>query len=131
MRKSGRPLVASSGAPVLPAGLSKSVPLLAARSGTDVAVSWDVASCPAAAYHVYRGTIGDFTTFTSGACDLPPTGSAVVAMPDDAWFLVVATDGAATDGSWSRTADGSELSYAGASLACPAITAHAAGGACP
>jgi hypothetical protein len=51
-------------------------------------------------------------------------------MPDDSWFLVVATDGIDTDGSWSRDGSGTELNYSGASAACPEITEHAAGGVC-
>ncbi len=52
-------------------------------------------------------------------------------MPDDSWFLVVATDGVSTDGSWSRDGAGNELDYAGASAVCPAITQHLANHACP
>jgi hypothetical protein len=80
--------------------------------------------------NVYSGSIGDYSTFTAAECGLPPTGSATVAMPDNSWFLVVATDGIDTDGSWSRDASGTELNYSGASAVCPAITAHAAGGVC-
>jgi len=52
-------------------------------------------------------------------------------MPDDSWFLVVATDGASTDGSYSRNRAGGELGYVGASAACPAITQHLANNTCP
>lgn len=123
---------AIAGPPPVPDGAAvPGTPLRASRSGSDVALSWDVTACPAAAYNVYRGAIGDFTTFTAGDCALAPTGSAVLALGDDSWFLVVATDGAETDGSWSRRADGSELSYAGSGAACPAIVQHAPGGVCP
>ena len=103
----------------------------ASLSGSDVVVAWDAAQCPATAVNLYQGVMGDFTTFTGGDCDLPPTGSATLSLPDDTWFLVVATDGASTDGSWSRDTDGNELSYGGASTACPAIANHLPTNACP
>ena len=43
---------------------------------------------------------------------------------------VAATDGLVTDGSWSRDPAGVELSYGGASLACPAIVAHVTNNTC-
>ncbi len=75
--------------------------------------------------------MGDYTTFTGGLCSLPPSGSATVILPDDTWFVVTATDGIATDGSWSRAAAGIELNYGGASLACPAIISHVTNHTCP
>ena len=47
-----------------------------------------------------------------------------------AWFVVAATDGLVTDGSWSRDPAGGELSYGGASLACPAIVSHVTNNTC-
>ena len=103
----------------------------ASRSGGNVAITWDVAQCPAAAVNVYRGAIGSYGAFTGAACGLPPTGAATVAIPANSWFLVSATDGASTDGSYARDADGAERLYAGASAVCPAITSHVTNNACP
>ena len=94
-------------------------------------LTWDAARCPATAVNVYRGAIGDYAAFTGGHCDLPADGTATLSIPDDSWFLVVATDGSSTDGSWSRDAAGNELDYTGASAACPAITEHETNNACP
>jgi hypothetical protein len=74
--------------------------------------------------------MGDFSMFTSGHCSLPQTGAATLAIPNDSWFLVTATDGASADGSWSRDPVGGELIYGGASTVCPAITQHLPG-TCP
>jgi hypothetical protein len=79
---------------------------------------------------VYQGTIGDYSAFNSGHCGLPTTGSTTLSIPDDTWFLVAATDGADTDGSWSRNRTGAEMSYGGATLVCPSITQHLPGGVC-
>jgi len=129
------PCVTSSGdgaPPPIPDGASvPGPPLLVAKNGSSVDLSWDATSCPSVEVNVYSGDIGDFSTFSSGDCGLPSTGSATLAIPDDTWFLVVATDGASTDGSWSRTATGTELTYTGASSVCPATTTHQPGSTCP
>jgi hypothetical protein len=52
-------------------------------------------------------------------------------MPANSWFLVAATDGASTDGSYARGPNGAELFYSGAFAACPGITSHATNNACP
>ncbi len=120
-----------TGPPPVPDGAAvPGAPLLVAKSGTDLALTWDATRCPATAVNVYRGNIGDYSTFTNGDCGLPPAGSAVLDLPDNSWFLVVATDGVDTDGSWSRDGSGTELDYQGAAIACPAITEHVAGGVC-
>ncbi len=120
------------GPPPVPDGASVlGDPLSVGKSGDDVTLSWDATSCPAAAVNVYEGVVGDYSTFTGGHCDLAPTGSAILSIADDRWFLVTATDGGSTDGSWSRDPHGNEFSYAGASSVCPAITQHVTNNACP
>ena len=103
----------------------------ASRSGTSVAITWDATQCPAAAVNVYRGALGAYAAFNGGSCGLAPSGSATIPMPNNTWFLVAATDGASTDGSYAKGVTGNELFYAGASSACPAITAHVTNNACP
>jgi hypothetical protein len=120
------------GPPPIPDGASApGAPLRVEPAGSDLRLIWDAVSCPAAAVNVYWGALGDFTRFTGGACGLPPTGTAALPVPADSWILVVATDGASTDGSWSRDAAGSEKSYAGASSVCPAVTQHVTNNGCP
>ena len=94
-------------------------------------LTWDATRCPAAAVNVYWGTLGNFATFAGGLCDLPASGSAAVTLPDNVWFMVVSTDSASTDGSWSRDSFGAELIYAGATAVCPAITRHITNNGCP
>ncbi|MBZ5637343.1 MAG: S8 family serine peptidase [Acidobacteriia bacterium] len=123
---------AAAGPPPIPDGaIVPGQPLRASRSGASVVLTWDASQCPAAAVDVYRGTIGNFTAFNGGACGLPPTGSATLAIPDGSWFLVAATDGGSADGSYGRTISGSEIVYAGASAACPGIVSHVTNNACP
>ena len=99
--------------------------------GDDGAVEDCVEACAAAAVNVYHGAIGAFASFTGGHCGLPSSGSATIALPDNVWFIVAATDGAATDGSYGRTAAGGELVYSGAGAACPGMTSHLTNNACP
>jgi len=103
----------------------------ASRSGASVALTWDASACPATAVNVYRGALGAFASFTGASCGLPATGSATVPMPNNTWFVLAATDGAATDGSYGRGLSGNELFYGGASAVCPAITTHVTNNACP
>ncbi len=116
--------------PVPDGGPVPGQPLRVGKSGTNVVLTWDATRCPAQAVNVYRGAIGDYTSFGAGTCGLPPTGTATLAIPDNSWFLVAATDGAGTDGSWARAPDGSERVYVGASAAC-GITAHVTANGCP
>jgi hypothetical protein len=123
---------AAAGPPPVPDGAYvPGAPMRASRSGTSVALTWDTSQCTAAAVNVYRGALGTFSSFTGGFCGLAPTGSATIAMPDNAWFLVAATDGVSQDGSYGRTATGGEMIYGGAALACPGTTTHLTNNACP
>ena len=105
--------------------------MTAMRSGSDVSIVWDVAACPSTEVNIYHGALGDFSTFTGGDCALPASGSATVTLPADSWFLVVGTDGASTDGSWSRDPAGNELGYFGSTTVCSAVTAHVPRPLCP
>ena len=123
--------VAAGPPPIPDGGIVPGTPMRASRSGGNVLITWDTAQCPASAVNIYRGAIGSFASFTGGQCGLPASGSATIALPDNVWFLVAATDGASTDGSYARATNGSELSYGGASSACPGITNHVTNNACP
>ena len=122
----------AAGPPPIPDGSSvPGQPLDVSRAGDDLMLAWDATRCPAPAVNVYWGTLGDFSTFAGGLCDLPATGSAAIALPDDVWFLVVSTDSGSTDGSWSRDSLGNELTYAGATAVCPSVTRHITNNGCP
>lgn len=124
--------IAPVGPPPIPdGGAVPGAPLLASKIGDDVLVTWDAATCPAAAVNIYRGSIGDYSTFTAGSCGLAPSGSATLPLPGNVWFLVAATDGGATDGSWGRDLGGLERIYSGAAAACPAISQHVTNNGCP
>ena len=122
----------AAGPPPIPdGGFVPGTPMRASRSGGNVVVTWDAAQCPTATVNIYRGAIGSHASFTGGHCGLPGNGSATIALPDNVWFLVAATDGASTDGSYGRTAAGVESTYAGSGIACPGITSHLTNNACP
>jgi hypothetical protein len=123
---------ATAGPPPIPDGASvPGMPMQVASSGDDVQVTWDTAECGATAVNIYTGGLDDFTAFTGGFCDLPGSGSATLPIAAGTWFLVTATDGASTEGSWSRDGQGNELTYTGASAVCPAITEHVDSHTCP
>ena len=123
--------IAAGPPPIPDGGIVPGIPMRASRSGGSVLITWDVAQCPAAAVNVYRGGIGSYGTFNGAVCNISPTGTATVALPDNVWFIVAATDGVSTDGSYGRTASGGELNYGGAGAACPGVTAHLTNNACP
>ena len=77
------------------------------------------------------GQSGSFSTFAGGVCGLAPTGTATIPLAGNVWFVVAGTDGAATDGSWSRDPLGNEKNYSGAASACPAISQHVTNNNCP
>jgi len=118
--------------PPLPDGQAiPGMPLRAARSGDDVVVTWDAATCPATAVNLYRGALGSFAAFQGASCGLAPAGVATVTIPDNSWFLVAATNGGTTDGSYGAGVGGSERKIDGASTACPAIVQHVVRPSCP
>jgi len=122
----------ATGPPPIPDGASvPGQPLSVALSGANLVLAWDAASCPPAAVNVYWGNLGNFSTFAGGFCNLAPSGTATLSLPGSVWFVVAGTDGASTDGSWSRDGQGNEKNYAGASTACPAITQHVTNNDCP
>ncbi len=123
---------AASGPPPIPDGMSvPGLPLDVTSSGSALALTWGATQCPAVAVNVYWGSLGSYGSFAGGACNLPASGSATISPPDNVWFVMATTDGASTDGSWSRDDSGGELTYAGASAVCPAITQHVTNNGCP
>jgi hypothetical protein len=104
--------------------------LQVAKSGANVVVTWNAAQCPATSVNLYRGSLGSFGAFTGGVCGLAPTGTVNVALPNNTWFLLAATNGAGTDGSYGLDGSGSERAISGASAAC-GITQHVTSNACP
>jgi hypothetical protein len=133
---------AAAGPPPVPdAGAVPGEPLRVAASGVassgPLTLTWDATRCPAAAVNLYWGALANGggaangTTFTGGICGLSPTGTAAVTVPNNVWFVLAATDGAATDGSYARDLSGAELNYSGAGAVCPAITRHVTNNGCP
>jgi hypothetical protein len=122
----------ASGPPPIPDGASVAgEPLTVSLNGTDLVLGWDATQCLPTEVNVYWGHFGSFTEFAGGFCGLEPTGTTTISLPDNVWFLVAGTDGVSTDGSWSQDGDGNELSYSGATAACPGITQHVPTGNCP
>jgi hypothetical protein len=91
-------------------------------SGARIDVYWDAAGCPAPGRHLLYGDLaGVETPAPLGAkCGLPPAGLYhwLDAPPGNLWFLVVADDGDATEGSWGQRSDGTERNDGEPSLLC-------------
>jgi agmatine/peptidylarginine deiminase len=102
------------------------VPLLAAKSGADIALTWDVAtgSCVSPDYHLIWGWGADVATaaLSGSDCALSSSGShlwsdAPDTASDWAWFLVVGSDGSGIEGGWG-TDSGSHQRSSAASGEC-------------
>jgi subtilisin-like proprotein convertase family protein len=78
--------------------------------GTGVHLTWDVATCAAENYHVLYGTLQNVSSYTpTGAvCGLGPLGGYdwAGAPAGDLWFLIVADDAAAMEGTWGTDGAG-------------------------
>ncbi|MCP3981302.1 MAG: hypothetical protein GY716_18530 [bacterium] len=78
--------------------------------GNDLHIGWDVGLCPSTGYHLIHGLLSDVSSPTplGGLCGLNPAGSDV--WPNTPlgshWFLIVADDGAQTEGSWGDASAG-------------------------
>jgi agmatine deiminase len=94
-------------------------PLLAAKSGDDLILSWDVTTpgCGSAGYHLVWGwgtQVRDYTVSGSD-CSLGSSGSHLwTTAPDTgtnwSWFLVVGNDGATTEGGWGTDSSSNQRS---------------------
>jgi hypothetical protein len=94
-------------------------PMRVSRSGSDLQISWDVATpaCASTAYHLIWGRGADLPAYqVSGSdCTLAASGTHLWATSPDAstdwvWFLVVGSDGVATEGGWGADSSGGERS---------------------
>jgi hypothetical protein len=120
--------------PAVPDGIAGSPVLLGKLSadGADLSVSWDAASCDGdVGHHIVFGTLSGFPatvadpyTLAGSVCGLGASGPAVWSgSPDPAaidpvhrmiWLLVLANDGATTEGSWGRSSSSTERNGSGA-----------------
>jgi hypothetical protein len=104
-----------------------------APEGDSVTVTWDAASCPAVQTNLYwgygsglPGTVGGTYAVAGSVCGLGSTGSiAWSGSPDPTtdstrliWWVIVATDGDRTEGSWGHDSAGNEINGATASGQC-------------
>ena len=81
-------------------------------SGDSIDVTWDASSCTASAYNLLYGDLADvsFHGLSGSACSIGTGGSyGWTGVPaGDLFFLVVGTDGGATESSWGTDGDGIE-----------------------
>jgi hypothetical protein len=104
--------------------------LLAATSdhGASATITWDAANCPAANYEILYGYGSGLASWdvAGGRCAIGTSGAYIWNnLPDPGtdssrmlWFLVVGTDGAATEGSWGRMSSGAERGGTGSGGQC-------------
>lgn len=98
--------------PPVPDGVSGQ-PVRADRASSDgstITLHWDVATCVAAGYKALYGSLAGVSTATvdGAACALGTSGLATwTGVPaGDLWYVIVATDGAGTEGSWGTGGGG-------------------------
>jgi hypothetical protein len=100
-------------------GEAGTAPLRAELSGSDMQLSWDVATtaCNSADYHLIWGWGEDVSSYlVSGSdCTLDASGDHLWTTSPDAstdwvWFLVVGNDGVATEGGWGTDSSAIERS---------------------
>ncbi len=103
-------------------------------AGSSMEVSWDANSCTATNYNLIYGNLSNVGSYAlSGAvCSIGTGGSHVwTGVPDGKiWFLVVGTDGAATESSWGVDGASGERNGAVPSGAC-GVTIKDVSGTCP
>jgi len=104
-------------------------PMRATRTGDDLQITWDVTTptCASTDYHLIWGRGGDLPVYqASGSdCTLDASGSHLwTTAPDTSadwiWFLVVGSDGVATEGGWGTDSSSNERSVV-ASGECGAV----------
>jgi len=124
--------VSASLPPPVPDG-SFGTGMKASRSGSAITLTWDVATCSGADYHLLYGALATVSSFTvSGAvCDLGVTGAQVwPSVPaGNLWFVLVADDNATTEGSWGSATSGPRGGTAASGLCSAASRTNA--GTCP
>jgi hypothetical protein len=131
------PCIVVSGPRPVPDGRLGTSPVRASRltiDGDSMRVTWDVASCPASGVNLVHGDLGAVASYTlfGAVCDLGASGDFVwLAVPDgDLYFLLVGTDGAATESSWGIDGTGQERNASVPSGFC-GVTIKDPSGTCP
>jgi subtilisin-like proprotein convertase family protein len=75
-------------------------------AGSGIHLTWDVATCAAANYHLLYGTLQNVSSYapTGAVCGVGPLGSYDWAgsPAGDLWYLIVADDAAAMEGTWGN-----------------------------
>ena len=104
-----------------------------AADGSSINVGWDASSCPAPGYKILYGPLSGVSSYALGGavCALGTGGTATwSSVPvGDPWYVVVATDGAGTEGSWGNATAG-PMGGATASAQC-GDAARTNAGTCP
>jgi len=131
------PCAPPAGPPPVPDGRNGTTPMTAAGfnpTDSSIQVSWDATTCAATSYNLIYGDLANVSSYSlSGArCSLGPSGTYVwTGIPaGNIYFLIVATDGAMTEGSWGIDSAGRERRGSVPSGLC-GVTVKNANGTCP
>jgi hypothetical protein len=120
-----------------PTGAGSTAPVFASRAtpaGDVIDVDWDTASCTAVGYNLVYGDLANVSTYAlaGSECSLGTAGtynwSAVPA--GDLFFLVIGTDGAATESSWGADSQFGERNGLTPSGQCGTVSKDISG-SCP
>ena len=103
-------------------------------TGTQIDLTWDVATCSSIDHHVLWGTLATVSSLTvaGGACNLGTSGTAIWSgVPSlNIWFTIVGDDDATTEGSWGTMSSGAQRGGVTVSGKCGMTTRNNAG-SCP
>jgi fibronectin type 3 domain-containing protein len=101
-------------------------------AGGQVRITWDVSSCTATNYNIYRTAIGNYTTFTAGSCAVGTTGSWTGSIAEsDVWWGIAGTNGSDLLSSIAKQSDGTENPTTGWAGICATQTTRNTSGTCP
>jgi hypothetical protein len=120
-------LSAATGSGRVPGELEDENPVRLARSGSDLALTWDASCVPSDTdYEVYEGTIGAWTSHAPRLCSTGGLTNAIITpAAESSYYLIVPTD-TVHEGSYGYTGSFAERP-AGAS----SCRAQQVGGSCP
>jgi hypothetical protein len=106
----------------------------AAAASTTVDVAWSIAGCPTADYNLLYGDLNDVANYAllGSECSIGTAGShSWTGVPGgNLYFLLIGTDGSATESSWGRVGGYGERNGSAASNQC-GISTKDVTGVCP
>lgn len=131
------PCPSSLSPPPAPDGRNGTAPMRAARlttAGDSIQLGWDAAACPATDYNLIHGILSNVSSYalSGSVCSMGTSGSSTwTGVPSgNLYFLIVGTDGAATESSWGVNGANQERNGTAPSGTC-GVSVKDASASCP